>query len=74
MLYMWEGSKNKPAQVQQNRLHYSLKQPKGLTMIKRNIFTKCDIRDNGVLDLILALAIAGAGLVLALAYFDVLTK
>jgi len=43
-------------------------------MIKRKIFTKCDIRDNGVLDLILALAIAGAGLILALAYFDVLTK
>jgi hypothetical protein len=35
---------------------------------------KKDIRDNGILDLILALAIAAAGLVLALAYFDVLTK
>ena len=33
---------------------------------------KNDIRDNGILDLILALAIAGAGLILALAYFDVL--
>lgn len=44
------------------------------TMIKRNIFTKRDIRDNGILDLILALAIAGGGLILALAYFDVLVK
>ena len=43
-------------------------------MIKRNIFIKRDIRDNGILDLILALAIAGGGLILALAYFDILVK
>ena len=43
-------------------------------MIKRNIFTKRDIRDNGILDLILALGIAGGGLILALAFFDVLVK
>ena len=43
-------------------------------MIKRNIFTKRDIRDNGIFDLILALVIAGACLILALAYFDVLVK
>jgi len=33
-----------------------------------------DIRDNGVLDAILAIAIAAAGLILLLAYFDVLVK
>ncbi len=43
-------------------------------MIKRNIFTKRDIRDNGILELILALAIATGGVILALAYFDVLVK
>jgi len=46
----------------------------GKTMIKRNIFTKRDIRDNGILDLILALAIAAGGLILTLAYFDILVK
>jgi hypothetical protein len=35
---------------------------------------KNDIRDNGVLDAILAIVIAVAGLILALAYFDVLVK
>ena len=35
---------------------------------------KRDIRDNGVLDAILAIVIAAAGLILALAYFDVLIK
>jgi hypothetical protein len=35
---------------------------------------KKDIRDNGILDLILALAIAIGGVILALAYFDVLVK
>jgi hypothetical protein len=35
---------------------------------------KRDIRDNGILDLILAIAISAAGVILALAYFDVLVK
>lgn len=35
---------------------------------------KNDIRDNGILDLILALTIAAGGLILALVYFDVLVK
>jgi len=33
-----------------------------------------DIRDNGVLDAILAIAITAAGVILLLAYFDVLTR
>ena len=33
-----------------------------------------DIRDNGVLDAILAIGITAAGVILLLAYFDVLTK
>ena len=35
---------------------------------------KNDIRDNGVLDAILALLIAAAGVILLLEYFDVLTR
>jgi hypothetical protein len=46
---------------------YPAYQSKGLTM-------KNDTRDNGVLDAILAIVIAAAGLILALAYFDVLVK
>jgi hypothetical protein len=33
-----------------------------------------DIRDNGVLDAILAIVIAAAGVILLLAYFDILVK
>lgn len=35
---------------------------------------KNDIRDNGVLDAILAIAITATGVILLLAYFDVLTR
>jgi hypothetical protein len=35
---------------------------------------KNDIRDNGVLDAILAIVIAAAGVILLLAYFDILVK
>jgi hypothetical protein len=35
---------------------------------------KKDIRDNGVLDAILAIVIAAAGVILLLAYFDILVK
>jgi len=35
---------------------------------------KNDIRDNGVLDAILAITITAAGVILLLAYFDVLTR
>ena len=35
---------------------------------------KNDIRDNGVLDAILTIVIAAAGVILLLAYFDVLIK
>ncbi len=33
-----------------------------------------DIRDNGVLDAILAIVITAAGVILLLAYFDILVK